>query len=174
MKVVIVFNHPYEGSYCNAILDSVSRGLEQANNHVDIINLDKDGFNPVMTAQDLKAFRDKKPVDPKVIEYKNRLENADHAIFIFPIWWELMPALMKGFIDKVRNNFVQHTLYEVIRGYKQPDFSDYFHLNASDMLFWKDVSDPDDPREPNSTTYHVDSIISSYISYDSVYSYNFV
>jgi len=54
-------------------------------------------------------------------------------------------------------------------GYKQPDFSDYFHLNASDMLFWKDVSDPDDPREPNSTTYHVDSIISSYISYDSVY-----
>lgn len=54
-------------------------------------------------------------------------------------------------------------------GYNQPDFSDYFNLSAGDMLFWEDVSDPDDPSEPNSTTYHVDSIISSYISYDSVY-----
>lgn len=101
MKVVIVFNHPYEGSFCNAILNSVTRGLQQANHEVDIINLDKEGFNPVMTSQDLKAFIDKQPVDPKVIEYKNRLEQADHVVFIFPIWWELMPALMKGFIDKV-------------------------------------------------------------------------
>lgn len=101
MKVAIVFNHPYEGSYCNAILDSVTRGLKQANQEVDIINLDKDGFNPVMTSQDLKAFRDKQPVDTQVIEYKNRLEKAEHLIFIFPIWWELMPALMKGFVDKV-------------------------------------------------------------------------
>ena len=101
MKVVVVFNHPYEGSYCNAILDSVTRGLQQANHETDIINLDKDGFNPVMTAQDLKAFRDKQPADPMVIEYKHRLEQADHVVFIFPIWWELMPAMMKGFIDKV-------------------------------------------------------------------------
>ncbi len=101
MKVAIVFNHPYEGSYCNAILESVKSGLQTANHEIDIIHLDKEGFNPVMTAQDLKAFRDKEPVDTKVIEYKNRLEQANHLVFIFPIWWELMPALMKGFIDKV-------------------------------------------------------------------------
>jgi NAD(P)H dehydrogenase (quinone) len=101
MKIVIIFNHPYEGSYCNAILNSVTRGLQQANHEIDIINLDKEGFNPVMSSLDLKAFRDKKPVDLKVIEYKDRLEKADQVIFIFPIWWELMPALMKGFIDKV-------------------------------------------------------------------------
>lgn len=101
MKVVIIFNHPYDGSYCNAILKSVTLGLQQANHEIDLIHLDKDGFNPVMTAADLKAFRDKNPVDPKVISYKNRIEQADHLIFIFPIWWELMPALMKGFVDKV-------------------------------------------------------------------------
>ena len=101
MKVVIVFNHPYQGSYCNAILNSVTRGLQQANHEVDIINLDIEGFNPVMSSQDLKAFRDKQPIDPKVVEYKFRLEQADQVVFIFPIWWELMPALMKGFIDKV-------------------------------------------------------------------------
>ena len=101
MKVTIVFNHPYQGSFCNAILNSVTNGLKKANHEVDLIHLDNDHFNPVMTSADLKGFRDKKPVDPKVIEYKERLEKADHLIFIFPIWWELMPALTKGFIDKV-------------------------------------------------------------------------
>lgn len=101
MNTLIVFNHPYSGSYCNAILESVTSGLKKAQHNIDLIHLDKENFNPVMTAADLKAFRDKNPIDPKVIEYKGRLEKADHLIFIFPIWWELMPALLKGFIDKV-------------------------------------------------------------------------
>lgn len=101
MKVVIVFNHPYDGSFCNAILQSVTNGLTNGNHQVDLIHLDKDSFNPVMTATDLKGFRDKKPIDPKVIEYSNKIKNADHLIFIFPIWWELMPAMTKGFIDKI-------------------------------------------------------------------------
>lgn len=101
MRVAIIFNHPYEGSYCNAILETVSKGLHKANHEIDLIHLDNDQFNPVMTSSDLKAFRDKSPVDPKVLEYKEKLEKADHLIFIFPIWWELMPAMTKGFIDKV-------------------------------------------------------------------------
>ena len=54
-----------------------------------------------MTALDLKGFVDRKPIDPKVIDYKERIDEADHLIFIFPIWWELMPAMTKGFVDKV-------------------------------------------------------------------------
>ena len=101
MRVVIVFNHPYHGSYCNAILDSVTKGLQKGQHEVDLIHLDNQAFNPVMTAADLKAFRDKSPVDPQVKAYKAKIEQADHLIFIFPIWWELMPAMTKGFIDKV-------------------------------------------------------------------------
>jgi putative NADPH-quinone reductase len=40
-------------------------------------------------------------VDPQVADYGLRLEQAEHVVFIFPIWWELMPALTKGFVDKV-------------------------------------------------------------------------
>lgn len=101
MKVVIVFNHPYEGSFCNAILQAVTNGLNKGSHQIDLIHLDKDKFNPVMTAGDLKGFRDKKPIDPKVIEYSDKIKNADHLVFIFPIWWELMPAMTKGFVDKV-------------------------------------------------------------------------
>lgn len=101
MKVVIVFNHPYEESYCNAILDAVTKGLQRGQHEVDLIHLDNDGFDPAMSKADLKAFVEHKPVDPQVIAYNKRLETADHLIFIFPIWWDLMPAMTKGFIDRV-------------------------------------------------------------------------
>lgn len=101
MRVAIVFNHPYEKSYCAALLQAVCEGLKTAQHEVDIIHLDQDGFNPVMTAADLKAFRDKKPVDAQALAYAERIQEADYLVFIFPIWWELMPAMMKGFVDKV-------------------------------------------------------------------------
>lgn len=99
--MVIVFNHPYKGSYCNALLEAVSNGLKKGNHQVDLIHLDRDGFNPAMSAADLKAFVEHNVVDPKVMDYQERLKKADHLIFIFPIWWDIMPACTKGFIDRV-------------------------------------------------------------------------
>ncbi|MCG9692592.1 NAD(P)H-dependent oxidoreductase [Vibrio sp. Isolate22] len=109
MRVLVVFNHPYERSYCNSILDSIKEGLEEAKHEFDLIHLDNDNFDPVMRSKDLQAFAiarnepDKayKLLDPQVLEYKQRIERAEHIVFVFPIWWELMPALMKGFIDKL-------------------------------------------------------------------------
>lgn len=101
MRTVIVFNHPYEGSFCNAILNAVTKGLQNANHEIDIMHLDNDGFNPVMSKEDLKAFVAHQPIDPQVIDYNERLKQADHLIFIFPIWWDIMPATTKGFIDRV-------------------------------------------------------------------------
>lgn len=101
MRVLIVYNHPYSGSFCNAILDAVTNGLQKAHHEVDLIHLNRDNFNPVMTEADLKAFIAHKPIDPQVIQYNERLKAADHLIFIFPIWWDIMPAQTKGFIDRV-------------------------------------------------------------------------
>ncbi|MEH6680240.1 MAG: NAD(P)H-dependent oxidoreductase [Sediminicola sp.] len=101
MRTVIVFNHPYEGSYCNAILSVISKGLQNANHEIDLMHLDRDEFNPRMTAEDLNGFVVHQPIDPQVIDYCERLEKTDHLIFIFPIWWDIMPATTKGFIDRV-------------------------------------------------------------------------
>lgn len=101
MKTLIVYNHPYDGSFCHSILDTVKKGILEGGNEVDIIDLDSDCFNPVMSGEDLLAFRNHKVVDEQAIDYIKRLKQADHLVIIFPIWWELMPSMMKGFIDKV-------------------------------------------------------------------------
>lgn len=101
MKTVIVYNHPYSGSFCHAILESAIKGARNHGNQVDVIDLDQDQFNPVMSQADLLAFIHHQAVDSQSLAYIERLKQADQLILIFPIWWELMPAMMKGFIDKV-------------------------------------------------------------------------
>ena len=109
MKTLIVFNHPYAGSYCSAIKDAVEAGLKAGRRPARTINLDDDGFDPVMRSKDLRAFAKAgkavedalDDVDPMVMEYKRDLEWAEHLVMIFPIWWMTSPAMTKGFIDKV-------------------------------------------------------------------------
>jgi NAD(P)H dehydrogenase (quinone) len=111
MNIIIIFDHPYGASasknelhrrsYSAALLDAVKTGLKQHNHTIDLIDLHTDGFYPVMTESDLKEWRQKKTTDPIVLDYQRRLMAADHIIFIFPIWWECMPAMTKGFLDRV-------------------------------------------------------------------------
>ena len=101
MKTLIIYNHPYEGSYNHAILESVVKGITRAQGEYEVIDLDKENFNPVMTSADLLGFVKHQAVDPISISYAEKIKEADHLVFIFPIWWEMMPALTKGFIDKV-------------------------------------------------------------------------
>jgi Putative NADPH-quinone reductase (modulator of drug activity B) len=123
MNIVIVFDHPYgaaaseniahQRSYSAALLAAATRGLTANGHHIDLIDLHADGFNPVISAEDLAMWRQRKTNDPMVAQYQQRLIAADHIIFIFPIWWEAMPALTKGFIDKV---FVKGVLFDEGKG----------------------------------------------------------
>ncbi len=100
---------PNSASYCAAILASIRKGAEAGGHTLDVIHLDEDGFDPVMRSEELRAFALARSdpagaralLDPQVLAYRERLLAAEHVVFVFPIWWELMPALMKGFIDKV-------------------------------------------------------------------------
>ncbi len=111
MRVVIVFDHPYtatasenvvhDRSYSAAVAAAAIRGLQAAGHEVDLIDLIADRFNPVMSRADLVAWRLHEAIDPQVLDYQRRVAQADHLAFVFPIWWEAMPALTKGFLDRV-------------------------------------------------------------------------
>lgn len=101
MRTLIVLDHPYEGSFTRALVAAATKGLTATGGEVDLIDLHTDGFDPVMHAADLAAWRHGESVDPTVADYQRRLLAADQLILAFPIWWELMPAMTKGFLDKV-------------------------------------------------------------------------
>ncbi len=69
MKTLIVYNHPYRGSFCHALLESTKKGALIAGHKVDIIDLDSYHSDPVMTREDLLAFRKHQAVDKQALGY---------------------------------------------------------------------------------------------------------
>ncbi|KIU19234.1 NAD(P)H-dependent oxidoreductase [Weissella cibaria] len=111
MKIAVVFDHPYgeqagynephNRSFTSALLVATVAALKARGDEVDVIDLHADNFDPVMHKQDLQNWRTKPFVDEQSQNYFERLDSSDEIIMLFPMWWEMMPAMTKGFIDKV-------------------------------------------------------------------------
>jgi len=109
MKYVLINCHPYEQSFNAAIVKEITTTAVQNKIEIDIIDLCDVGFNPVLSKSELYEFSQartkrgviKENLDPMALNFAERINRCDHVIMVFPIWWELMPAQVKGFIDKV-------------------------------------------------------------------------
>ncbi len=112
MHYLVVLAHPYAKSYCHAVYERVTQSLEQSGHTVDRLHLDAEDFDPVMRGDDLAVYAKGQSANAAVPAYQARIDAAQQLIFIFPIWWEVMPALLKGFIDKV---FTKGWAYEPSR-----------------------------------------------------------
>jgi NAD(P)H dehydrogenase (quinone) len=100
MKCLIVYAHPNLKSFNHAILETISEELRKKKREFTVRDLYKIGFDPVLSARDLSAIEN--GVIPKDIKREqNYITKADTLIFIFPIWWSAMPAMLKGYIDRV-------------------------------------------------------------------------
>lgn len=91
----IIYVHPYQGSFCNAILNKV----KQEEDH--IIDLYKDKFNPIYSANELAMYNEGQVIDPTILNYQDLLTRTTELIIITPIWWNNVPGILKGFFDKV-------------------------------------------------------------------------
>jgi len=113
----IIFSHPWHGSFNKAILDTVTEELQNNQVSCQVIDLNKDGFNPVMTERELSVFAKGEFLDPLVGKYQNMLKDTDRLVFIFPLWWSGIPAILKGFFDKVMlKNFAYSATSKGLKG----------------------------------------------------------
>ena len=100
--VAIIYVHPWDGSFNKAILDTLTAKLDEKGKEYQVIDLNKDKFNPVMTEKELALYSTEGGyLDPLVEKYQNIIGKASEVVFIFPIWWSTAPAILKGFFDKV-------------------------------------------------------------------------
>lgn len=105
MKTTIIIAHPWDGSFNKAILNEITA---QVSDHY-VIDLYKDGFDPVLSEKELAIYNSGKYLDPLVKKYNDILDDTNRVILIFPIWWYEMPAIMKGFFDKVMLPYTSYT-----------------------------------------------------------------
>lgn len=100
MKHLIIYAHPNAESLNGHFQKSVIEHLTNNGHEVEVRDLYQLNFNPVFSLEDM-AGQQKGEVADDVKREQYFISWADHITFIYPIWWAGMPAILKGYIDRV-------------------------------------------------------------------------
>jgi 1,4-dihydroxy-2-naphthoate octaprenyltransferase len=97
MNVLIINGHPRKDSLSEALVNAYSEGALAAGVKITKLNLYDLPFNPNVT----HFSPTKQLIEPPLKQAQELISWAHHVVFIYPTWWGTMPALLKGFIDRV-------------------------------------------------------------------------
>jgi NAD(P)H dehydrogenase (quinone) len=99
VNTLIVTAHPDHDS----LTLGIARQLEQAlpPGAVEVADLAAEGFDPRFGTADREAYRGDGDAPADVVREQGRIDRAEHLVLVFPVYWWSMPALLKGWIDRV-------------------------------------------------------------------------
>jgi NAD(P)H dehydrogenase (quinone) len=101
MRFLVIYAHPVEGSFQSALHRRVVDTLTAAGHEVDDCDLYSENFQPVLGDGERRAYHSPTPDTAAVASEIERLRRAEGLVFVFPTWWFGMPAILKGYIDRV-------------------------------------------------------------------------
>lgn len=106
MHALIVVAHHNPASLTHSLAQQVADGiaLAGAGHTYEMADLYAQGFDPRFTAADLAVHHQEASPCVDVVAEQARLDRADALVLVFPIYWWSMPALLKGWIDRVFAN----------------------------------------------------------------------
>ncbi|AKJ95484.1 NAD(P)H dehydrogenase [Thioalkalivibrio versutus] len=97
MKVLVILGHPRTDSLCGALAEAYSEGARAAGTEVQSLNLASLEFDPHVHT----PSPNQQPLEKDLEAARGLVEWADHLVFVYPTWWGTMPALLKGFLDRI-------------------------------------------------------------------------
>lgn len=100
MRHLIIYAHPNDKSLNHLLMQTVVDSLQGQNHEIEIRDLYSLNFNPTLSLEDMAGQRNG-IVASDVKQEQEYISWADQITFIYPIWWTGMPAIMKGYIDRV-------------------------------------------------------------------------
>jgi NAD(P)H dehydrogenase (quinone) len=113
-KVLIINGHPDKESFCAGLSKAYQQGAEASKAEVTLINIRDLKFNPNLQF----GYRKRTALEPDLISSIEKMKEADHLVWVFPMWWYGYPALMKGFIDRT---FLPGITFEYVPGKAFPN-----------------------------------------------------
>jgi NAD(P)H dehydrogenase (quinone) len=106
MHTLIVTSHPNPDALTHAVARRIAEGITSAGvgATAELADLSAEGFDPRFNQDDMKGHQREAPFPADVLAEQARLDRADALVLVFPVYWWSMPALMKGWIDRVFSN----------------------------------------------------------------------
>jgi NAD(P)H dehydrogenase (quinone) len=101
LRALLVVAHPLDNAFTKAAAERIRVTLERRGIEFDMIDLYADDFDPRLTGAECRGYF-ATPFESKAVAgYVARLRLAEQLVFVFPQWWFNVPAILKGFFDRV-------------------------------------------------------------------------
>jgi NAD(P)H dehydrogenase (quinone) len=101
MRVLYLYCHPLEESFHAGIRDAALEALRAAGHEVDLCDLYAEGFDPVLTAERRRNYHDVTKNREGLEGHVARLQAAEILVVQFPTWCFGLPAMLKGWFDRL-------------------------------------------------------------------------
>jgi putative NADPH-quinone reductase len=96
-KILIIQGHPDSESYNHALHAAYKKGALSSGAEVQEIIVGDLPFNPNLRF----GYRKRTDLEPCLLEAQEKIKWCNHIVLIYPVWWGSMPAVLKGFFDRV-------------------------------------------------------------------------
>lgn len=96
-KILVILGHPDSSSFCESIASTYVNAAREVGHHVKYLRLGEIQFSPIL----LQGYKKRQQLEIGLVECQDAITWADHLVFVYPTWWGGMPALLKGFFDRV-------------------------------------------------------------------------
>ena len=96
-KILIINGHPNKESFNFAIVKAYKRGVLSGNALLKEITIADLKFNPNLQY----GYQKRTELEPDLVHAWSMIKWADHLVWVHPVWWGGLPAIAKGFIDRL-------------------------------------------------------------------------
>ena len=101
MRVLVIYCHPVAESFAAADHSAVLQALAASGQDVTDVDLYAEHFDPVMSRQERLDYLNTARNERLVKKYDDQLAVAEAIVLVYPAWWYGMPAMLKGYFDRV-------------------------------------------------------------------------
>ena len=96
-KILIINGHPNNESLNFALAAAYKKGALEAGAEIKEIVIAELQFNPNLQG----GYQKRTELEPDLLEAWEKIKWADHLVWVHPVWWGGLPAITKGFLDRV-------------------------------------------------------------------------
>ena len=101
MRVLLIHCHPRAESFSAALRDTARQALEAAGHQVECRDLYAEGFSPALNNAEHRDYLDPASNPSDVADHVASLQRAEALLLVYPTWWYGLPAMLKGWFDRI-------------------------------------------------------------------------
>jgi len=101
MRILVIYCHPNETSFASTVHHAVLESLSGSGHSVEDLDLYGENFRPVLSREERIEYAESPHYIETVEKYAQQLARAEGIVAVYPTWWYGMPAMLKGYFDRV-------------------------------------------------------------------------